>query len=610
MPSLTTSYPAAVITLLDVPEPANFLADFRYVYFVPDESLNDRGIPQSQYQSANGNINQISFSRVVPRFNNLSWQQVVIAKNTIGDNEFVSGLGLASSAGNLISAHFSQIQSENSFSNQRFTSINFQDTQIASKLYSLLTGSVAMRQTGGSHLVDMAKILNSLTSDAVPADIIVSGLNQPDNKGVIFIDADQTTQIDQETFFDAKSITQHTQLNNKIIATAVKKIASDSLSGFSQEMLGVVSTAQNLQSLAQSNVNPSTLNSLELESSLVPIDQRDSDVVNFVPDCRVIGYVIDKTELTPNGPIQWDPIVIGSSSTVSYVDTQIKYDGQYVYGIRAIAIFRVSGVNDDTGRLQIVTALLSSKSSPLRTVTCIENVPPPPPADFNIIWDYRKNIPHLMWSFPPNPQRDIKHFQVYKRSRLSEPFELIKHYNFDDSLVKYSTGQFVDPDLIEVMVDPKCFFYDYEFHRDSTVIYAVVSIDAHGLASNYSNQIVTSFDRFRNCIVKRQISLSGCPLPYPNLLVDEEVFLDVIKISGARRATFYFNPDYLQVADSAGADAGFIKYAVDGGSYLGQFINTDQQDDAMLTMAVDDLRSRTITIETLRGNLPALSSPS
>jgi hypothetical protein len=212
-----------------------------------------------------------------------------------------------------------------------------------------------------------------------------------------------------------------------------------------------------------------------------------------------------------------------------------------------------------------------------------------------------------MWSLPcPNTQRDVKKFQVFRRrprratgpagnttrtfTAIEGPFELIKEFDFDDSIVRTANTETPSPILVERVNDVVGNYLDLDFNRDSSAIYAVCAVDAHSLSSNYSVQFEVSFDRFKNRIVKKLISQSGAPKSYPNLYLNEDAFQDTIRDSGHSRVRIFFDPEVLALKDADGNDLRLIATVDEGAEYRIQLINTDLQDQEVVEISVEDLR--------------------
>jgi hypothetical protein len=139
--------------------------------------------------------------------------------------------------------------------------------------------------------------------------------------------------------------------------------------------------------------------------------------------------------------------------------------------------------------------------------------------------------------------------------------------------------------------------FDFDLEVDEA-IYAIVSVDAHGMKSNYSEQIHIKYDKFTNTLVKKLISAPGAPIPYPNYKLNADFFEDVIKVSGKKRAHIFFDPEYYEVYRSqkekestseSMENINFIKVTDENSfPYLFHFINTDNQNDETLEVRIRD----------------------
>ena len=153
------------------------------------------------------------------------------------------------------------------------------------------------------------------------------------------------------------------------------------------------------------------------------------------------------------------------------------------------------------------------------SVECSENVPPPAPVRINAIIDYRYRAPVITWDFPLNKQRDIKRFQIFKRSSIQEPFTLVAEYDFDNSVIRTVPNEFADPKNSFRMERPIKKYRDRDFDLNTDeAIYAVASVDAHGLSSNLSPQLHLKYDKYTNMLVKNPIVIS--PFLLINILLD------------------------------------------------------------------------------------------
>jgi hypothetical protein len=220
-----------------------------------------------------------------------------------------------------------------------------------------------------------------------------------------------------------------------------------------------------------------------------------------------------------------------------------------------------------------------------------EYIPPAPPADLNFHWDFQRASLQIDWSFPTNPQRDIKGWQVFRRASTDEAFSLIAYLDFDDSIIRTPLSETIDASLITKFKSSTTFHIEHEFNKYSNYIYAVCSVDAHGMTSNYSSQFRVTFDRIKNRLIKSLISSSGAPKQYPNTFLRAELSLDSVKSSKSQRVRVYFDPEYLQVTDNLGRDMKLLKTQDRNGLYRFMFLNTDRQAQANIDVNLEDLRS-------------------
>jgi hypothetical protein len=109
------------------------------------------------------------------------------------------------------------------------------------------------------------------------------------------------------------------------------------------------------------------------------------------------------------------------------------------------------------------------------------------------------------------------------------------------------------------IIEPRLIFLDDDFTKDSKYIYALCSVDAHCLTSNYSEQVEVTFDRFKNKLNKKRISNGGSPKAYPNLRLLTETFVDLVLDKNHKSVKIAFTPEHLSVTDSKNRDLGLHK---------------------------------------------------
>jgi hypothetical protein len=334
----------------------------------------------------------------------------------------------------------------------------------------------------------------------------------------------------------------------------------------------------------------------------------------FETSANLVGYVIQRSIRTGDGFQYEKTFTIENASTGEFVDTSILFGKIYSYAIRSVLRVDTTGFDDEASDVRQMSYFIGSKSSDA-VVNTTEYVPPPPPVDLNFIWDYKHKKLQVVWGMPPNVQRDITQFQVLRRSRLEEPFELISQKCFDFSTKKYKTGEQVDGNvpnlppeivsLIEYSEQPRMFHVDDDFVvdsaslRSSKYIYTIASIDAHGMISNYGSQFEVTFDFFKNVLKKKLVSNAGAPRPYPNMYVKIDAFKDVIKTSGwsSTKMQVYFMPEYFKLVDKDKRVQRMVATKQSNSYYKLQFINIQNQKSDALKISIDDPLELATSIE-------------
>ena len=332
-----------------------------------------------------------------------------------------------------------------------------------------------------------------------------------------------------------------------------------------------------------------------------------------------IGYIAEKYEFLPTGErLRHPTIVMGNPWTTTGIDTRVRIGGTYVYSVRTICIFEQVVRDITEGKFYKVKYLFASKPSPSTTLfidpTKFSAVPGAP-GEVNFIWDYGGNLLNIAWAFPVEPERDIKYFQVYRRKKLWEPFQLIREYDFNDADVPWPRHDYIRPSLRTKLKSSKTAYIDPEFKKDSMFVYAIVAIDAHGQSSNYSQQFAVWFDIHTNQLMVRLVSASGAPLAYPNMYLEkyssytgENVAIteDVIRMStpptpwdpSKNRFAVVFDPYELKlmqgdvdlqnvVFNSKGPGA---EPTEEGPQYLMQVTNLDLQQSKIIPIKIHDIR--------------------
>lgn len=298
----------------------------------------------------------------------------------------------------------------------------------------------------------------------------------------------------------------------------------------------------------------------------------------------------------------------------SYIDTDITYGQSYSYSVRPIFLLINKETADGEDDVTYSQALISGAASSKEFVKAIDVIPPKPPSSLSFSLRGNSSTYSLCIKWQPaiNRQADTKYYQIFRRKSINEPFTCISMLDFDDSAVKTASPEFVNPgNVTKLNYHPK-FLIDQNFKPGDSYIYAVCSVDAHGLTSNYSQQVLVKSDLSNmSNLIPRVISKSGAPKQYPNFYIDPEMDPDVssntltqdyIGSSGKSKVSIYFDPDCRIITDEysedfnpiiknlfiTSEDTGAENNDSENGYYKFHFINTDRQKSSDIEIKINN----------------------
>jgi len=595
------TYPSLPVYSVDVPEVKNFTSQFVYNFHVTDEAINDSGVLSDEtidlmniLQKNNANL------RKIPRYIKLSFTP-----------PFKEGMkyGVINVNDNNITSFLSKIVSEEDFSTSYYTSINTNNKNIAEQTISNFDQdySTVVEKLQTNFDDNDKKVLNS---------IIAASSFQVQKSGAAF-----TTSL-ASSFENIKKAKFVGQINNNVIYDLF--LYSSGSYGPNHETY-----ANNLE-FAKSKITANPKFAIS-DDNFKPSITKYQDGIETISgatkqeDIRssLMGYLIEKTELFSDGKIKvHDPIVIGNGNVNSYIDLKVRYGAIYSYKIKSLFEINYPAIDNDSLKFTFPSSIISSKSDSTY-VEATESVAPPPPVELRFVWDYDRFNPTtskidpatgspypgtgargslmLYWSFPINPQLDIKKFQVFRRKSIDDPFELLKMVDFDNSTIQFpGLEESINPKVVQrSVIDrlnkpsipvPVLRYYDDEFLKNSDYIYTVACIDAHGWSSNYSEQIRVTFNAYENKLITELISIANAPKQYPNMYLQEDLFLDTIKIGNKKNLYVYLTPDCYSVLANNNSTIDILNFSKNGAKYTINFINTDKGAGAKLEINIDDLR--------------------
>jgi hypothetical protein len=604
------SKPSVSVDAINVPEIENPIAEFIYNYYVRDERIktfkNTRNLPLEKiprYVTVGWNTPQISDFEIEKereerqvKTDNLSIKRNA-SKIVSEDNFFNPGY---------VNHTFSNIDGieQGAADLEVYSRLSQHDAESVFKMAKYQIQEIAKKgdKDDAKYEAQLASLTNSFSKlSDLPKNAI--GLRVYDEKKNLNDKEDLLRSI-------TNSLTLTMQLNKSVIPdffkTSKEKMIPSNLNSL-QEVYA--------EFLRENVKKKGTAASIEpIYNSL-----NGTIAANLTHPVRLTGYVIDRYVANQDGFFKDKTFYFEDIRQNRLVDTQVLYGVTYIYAIRVIADVKILTYSADRTKVNVSSVYVSSRPISV-PVECYEYTPPPEPNDIRFSFDYVKRNLKIIWDMPVNPQRDVKQFQVMRRKSIREPFELIAQYCFDNSaegpgnVGRYKTGERVDGNNIEDMLpedrylvkfsDAPVFMHtdedftvDTEFFVSSEYIYAICSVDAHGIISNYSSQHHIVFDPYKNRLMTKVVCDAGSPRPYPNMMLRTDAFKDVIKVEGdiGRKLNLYFTPEYLKVRDERNAKYKIIEAQTTNNNpyYVMQMINLDNQKTQLLKINIKDPQNLT-----------------
>jgi hypothetical protein len=592
-----SSLPSLPVTSIDLPEIKEFNYDFVYNFFTTDELTNAN-------ITTLADPNTVEFSKNVPRYVKLSWSKVIVASAEKARIDFI-GISIQKNAAKVIDEEDFYVKVFSNFQQQE-TNFVTQTQSYMSRLYEQLNYN-----RRNASLNDAYKAIHESTPELLSQEFISKYLNYAQSN------ATRTSQESSSPIDDMQMKNIVVPVIKKIYGTMLhEKLLNDSLTPLNKNIIDAV--AQKFEDQVSVRDYANRFNGSQYDLTLeTPVSTKVEDVNtnnNFAYETT--GYIIDRYRLQNSSLVEKKTFYIENPETNELFDTEILYNQKYVYNIKVVTAIQTLAFDPEQKINFVGTYLVAGKV--MRTVAnCVDENPAQPPTDFFIQWDYSLKKLVLSWNFPNDIRRHIKYFQVFRRKNVGPvrpaqlPFELVKMYDFNDlqqasgviyniagNVFKFVNGEdAIDMSVVTrvndlknlSVVTPTCFI-DEEFNKEDYYIYAVAAVDAHGITTNYSNQIGVKFNMQRNTIGRVDISEPGAPKPYPNLYLNKDTFIDTIKNEGYSQVTVVFNPEYIDLQRQSGEDLNILRYGPDN-FYRLQLINTDLQQDQFIDIKITDERT-------------------
>lgn len=599
------SDPSTSVDDVNVPEVSDQKAQFVYNFYTKDERIN-----------AFSNARELNVSRV-PRYVKLTWgspqvSQFEAVKPDLSMDDTEVDMTIKGNA--------DKIMSEDNFFNPGYVNHTFSGIDAITQGSSDLENYSIISRHNVESVFQMSKIQISEVVAAkenpdkeykrrlAELSEAYSHLSDfPQSSLGLRIYDDQDNQVNDSDAL--ASITNSLKLNIKINSSIIPDVFADSKEKH----------ASNYESLAIASAKSKNGYLRQKAPNMLPIQSNPEKTGYLTMPVKLIGYIIERYLVTPDFLKKEETYYVEDITQTNFEDKTVLYGKTYLYTIKVVANVTMLLYAADGITVNSTTVYVSSKPV-AAPVECYEFIPPPEPNDIKFTFDYDNRNLIITWDTPVNPQKDIKQFQVFRRKSIREPFELIAQYGFDTSETggndgRYRTGERVDannyygmyPDdrnLLKLSDRPvymhvdEDFTVDPEFFVSSEYIYAITSIDAHGMISNYSSQHHVVFDPYKNRLVTRVICDAGSPRQYPNMKLRTDAFKDVISVEGlaTRQLKVFFTPEYLKVRDDRNVTYNIVEAQTPGNGsyYLLQLINLDNQKMQLLKINVKDPENLTL----------------
>ena len=589
---MTISLPSKQCFVVDVPKVSNSNVVFSYNYFTTDESKSE--VTVKNKTTAQDKI----VSSKIPRFVKVSWNKPSEFASLL-TSDIAYGRAIQNEyGGSLISDNYDKIINPETFTSFDFVNVCFTDDSMNQKFHNLLTGSMEVLLAGASLSSDVTPAMQSrhiasvLNSNSFDTSLLNSCINNRKLQyGAVFLN--DVNKEQSQDFIEPQPI--NAQLNSKFLSDVFGRAMTDPDCQYAADIASAHKDGLKLRESAISKeLASSGADDTEYETIAPNVLEVFGQNSNHRSRIALVGYIVDRFEVTQDGTVSNNKYYcIDNPDAVSYTDAAVRYSATYCYSIRSVYALELPGVDDGTMQNVTVRLLVCSKHETRSYVQCTETVHPPAPANLSFTWLYDKNKLLIHWELPVNSQRDIKKFQVFRRSSVNEPFELIREFEFDDSEVKYDDGETPHSQLVVHSDTPMSLYVDDGFSKQSSYIYTTCSIDAHGLTSNYGEQFRVSFDKFKNTLVKEIISHTGAPKQYPNLYVSDAMYEGTMHFEGAysKSMKITLNPQFDTVKFRDGSKKKVLSTDRTNGRYVFQFLNVDTVSESSINVTVKDVRS-------------------
>jgi len=609
----TSTYPSSPPTFIDLPEILSLSSEFHYNYYTRDERTVSTGEQTIvNIASSDQNVEFIKKQNKSPRSVILKIRSQ--PPPSLSTDSFLKDYAIAKGK-TLINTSTDKIVFEGAIANSRFSTIILKDNQVDDTFYNEITGSVtfsdayAKSDTDSQFMTNLtSQFFSPMAESSQTTSTIRKALSNSQPKGVAYAPADARFETIAEALRDVRFVEFGFSINNAVISNVVLGALEDRGNIYQDELMSVESDVKLIQDMYVAQASSYAVDSSEFELEMAPVytlTLEDATLGKSVIDesSYPIGYYVEKTEIQAGADSemstrQLEPIIIDTYGDFNILDSDIRYGATYLYNVKVLYLtaYEASAIDPDGATPdEIVFAISMVASEGVKTQTvAIERIPPEPPQNLRFNYNFQDYSLDIFWEEPTNPQRDVVRYQILRRGSIEESFVLLAEYDFDMSTSKVVPLEIAPPEKIYQVRGPRKHYKDLDFKRSESYIYAMACVDARGLTSEYSEQVLVSFNSFKNKIVRKRISPPGAPKSYPNLYLKTDLFVDTIKSSESTRMRVFFDPEYYDVLKTNTAGEGKDSVKVDtslrliSDMYKLQIINIDLQNAQTFDIAISD----------------------
>lgn len=435
------------------------------------------------------------------------------------------------------------------------TSVLYEDSAASFSTCGLTVSDSAVSTTAYQLLRQNASLGESITvSLPVTPTLYRSVRNSEFNAGISVFDLRIDSTSTKDPLADLAGLPVDISLSRLLVSDLVSTANRDYSNIFADELVALADNAAAVQSSALATVQQRSIISQEVDYII------DDQYINHGYDFDQIlhaGFLVEKQRISKDSETGEDQSEListtfyGTPGVLAQVDRLVAMGFSYVYKIRSVygVPVEVTESNVTEAGIEFIrnvkkTVFVASEGKVYR-VNPADTKPPPPPPDVVIAHQiYPRFGLMTSWRMPSSSQYDVVGFLVFRRDNLSQPFVQIATIDFDKTQSRTATLSKIYPcKNIIISEFPVLSFVDETAAPDKDYIYAICSVDAHGNVSGYSVQIKSRYVRASNTVISRSVSRSLAPLAFPNILIDEDIFTDLIKLKSIKSISVVANPD-------------------------------------------------------------------